>query len=191
MHPSFTVASALALSLSLTFAAGVQAQPDLRTQAIDAVAVRSTLEGEVMVVNTETRLMTIRTPDGRFEVLRIPPEVSRLDQVRIGDQVQLTETTTAVIELQRGRDAGGMGMEADSSMERAPGSRPAGTLRSTVRLFGQIVGVDQAAGTVEVRGARETRGFEIEDKSLLRQLKVGDGVVVTIRDSITGEITRR
>ncbi|WP_367115658.1 hypothetical protein [Thiohalocapsa sp.] len=42
-----------------------------------------------------------------------------------------------------------------------------------------------------MRGADETRTFEIADKSLLRQLKVGDGVVVTIRDTITGEITVR
>lgn len=192
MSKPTTTYAALFLSLSLTGAAAVQAQPDLRSQPIEAVAVQSTLEGEVMVVNTETRMMTIRTPDGSFEVLHIPPEVSRLDRVRIGNRVRLTETTTAVLTLQRGRDAGAMGMEATGSVERAPGSsRPAGTLRNTIRLFGQIVGIDQGAGTVEVRGARETRTFEIADKSLLRQLKVGDGVVVTIRDTITGEITVR
>jgi hypothetical protein len=183
--------AALVLSLSFAIPAGVQAQPDLRSQPIEAVAVRSTLGGEVMVVNTDTRMMTIRLPDGSFEVLHIPPEVSRLDRVRIGNQVQLTETTTAVLELQRGRDAGAMGREAFSNVERAPGSRPAGTMRNTIRLFGQIVAIDQGAGTVQVRGARDTRTFEIADKSLLPQLKVGDGVVVTIRDTITGEITTR
>jgi len=105
--------------------------------------------------------------------------------------VRLTETTTAVLELQRGRDAGAMGMEATSSVDRAAGSRPAGTMRNAIRLYGQIVGIDQSAGSVQVRGGQDTRTFELEDKSLLRQLRVGDGVVVTIRDSITGEITVR
>jgi hypothetical protein len=192
MMTKHTTAAALCLSLTLALPAAIQAQPDLRSQPIKAVAVQSTLEGEVMVVNTDTRLMTIRLPDGSFEVLHIPPEVSRLDRVRIGNQVRLTETTTAVLTLQRGRDAGAMGREATTSVERAPGSsRPAGTMRNTIRLFGQITGIDQSAGTVQVRGAEETRTFEIADKSLLRQLKVGDGVVVTIRDTITGEITVR
>lgn len=182
--------AALVLALGL-FATGLQAQPDLRSQPIKAVAVRSTLEGEVMVVNIDTRLMTIRLPDRSFEVLHIPPEVSRLDRVRIGDQVRLTETTTAVLELQRGRDAGAMGMDATSSVDRAAGSRPAGTMRNTIRLYGQIVGIDQSAGSVQVRGGQDTRTFELEDKGLLRQLRVGDGVVVTIRDTITGEITVR
>ena len=187
-----TTAAALFLSMSLALPAAVQAQPDLRSQPIKAVAVQSTLEGEVMVVNTDTRLMTIRLPDGSFEVLHIPPEVSRLDRVRIGNQVRLTETTTAVLEVQRGRDAGAMGRIAFGGVERAPGgNRPAGTMRNTIRLYGQITGIDQSAGTVQVRGADETRTFEIADKSLLGQLKVGDGVVVTIRDTITGEITVR
>lgn len=191
MSMSTQSGAALVLALAL-LATGLHAQPDLRSQPIKAVAVRSTLEGEVMVVNTDTRLMTIRLPDGSFEVLHIPPEVSRLDRVRIGNQVRLTETTTAVLELQRGRDAGAMGREAFGSVERAPGSsRPAGTMRNTIRLFGQITGIDPSAGTVQVRGADETRTFEIADKSLLRQLEVGDGVVVTIRDIITGEITVR
>jgi hypothetical protein len=154
--------------------------------------VQSTLEGEVMVVNTDTRLMTIRTPDGRFEVLHIPPEVQRLDRVRIGNQVRLTETTTALIEVQRGRDAGGMGRESSTTVERAPGTnRPAGTMRRTTRLFGRIVGIDQAAGSVEIRGANDTRTFDIVDKDLLGRLRVGDGVVATIRNTITGEITIR
>jgi hypothetical protein len=184
-------AAALALCLGLAPAAGVLAQPDLRTEAIKAMGMQTTLDGEVMVVNTDTRMMTIRQADGSFEVLHVPPEVTRLDRVRIGNQVRVTETTVALIELQRGRDAGGMGMEASTRVERTPGSRPAGTLQSSIRMYGQIVGIDQAAGTVEIRGARETRTFELENKALLSNLKVGDGVVVNIRDIVTGEITVR
>jgi hypothetical protein len=184
-------AAAFALCLGLAPAGPLFAQPDLRTEAIKAMGMRSTLEGRVVVVNTETRMMTIRTADGSFEVLHVPPEVERLDRVRIGDQVSVTETTVALIEVQRGRDAGGMGMEASTQVERAPGNRPAGTLESRVTLFGQIVGINPANGTVEIRGANDTRTFELENKALLSELKVGDGVVVNIRDTITGEITVR
>ncbi|WP_058555647.1 hypothetical protein [Thiohalocapsa sp. ML1] len=191
MKTHANTASALALTLTLAMATGAWAQPDLRTQPIEAMGMVSTIEGRVVAVNPETRLMTLRTPDDKFEVLRVPPEVSRLDRVRIGNQVQVTEVTTALIEVQRGRDAGAMGIQSSGSADRAPGSLPAGTLRSTIRLYGQIVGVDSAAGTVQIKGARDTHTFEITDKGLLGQLKVGDGVIATIRETLTGEITMR
>ena len=59
----------------------------------------SYLEGEVMVVNTETRLMTLKDADGVFHVLNVPPEVSRIDQIKIGDKVTITEISTALIGL--------------------------------------------------------------------------------------------
>jgi hypothetical protein len=185
------LALTLTLTLTLTMATGAWAQPDLRTQPIEAMGVATTIEGRVVAVNPETRLMTIRTPDDKFEVLHVPPEVSRLDRVRIGNQVQVTEVTTALIEVQRGRDAGAMGMLSSGSADRAPGSLPAGTLRNTIRLYGQIVGVDSAAGTVQIKGARDTHTFEVADKGLLGQLKVGDGVIATIRETLTGKITMR
>ncbi|MCG6942618.1 MAG: hypothetical protein LJE69_15365 [Thiohalocapsa sp.] len=185
-------AAILTLCLGLAPTVGVQAQPDLQTHPIKAMGARTTLEGRVVVVNADTRMMTVRTPDGTFEVLRIPPEVSRLDRVRIGNQVQLTETTAALITLQTGRDAGAMGRQATTHVERKPGSnRPAGTLQNQVRLLGQIVGVDPSAGTVEIRGPHQTRTLELEDKAALSRLKVGDGVVLTLWHTMTGEITVR
>jgi len=49
--------------------------------------------------------------------------------------------------------------------------------------------VDPGAGTVTVRGANDTRTFELENKQLVRDFKVGDGVVVRIRNVISGEVT--
>ena len=182
------VLSAAALTAMLAIVPA-HAETGLRSQPIKAIAVQSQLSGEVVVVNPETRLMTIRTADGTFEVLRVPPEVQRLDRVRVGNRVTLTKTTIALLELQRGRDAGSMGIIGSRDVERAPGSRPAGTITDTLTLYGQVTGVDRRAGTVTVRGARETRTFELENKQLLANVKVGDGVVVRIRDEITGDVT--
>jgi hypothetical protein len=134
-------------------------------------------------------MLTIRKADGTFEVIHAPSEVERLDRVRIGNRLRLTEITTAVIELQRGRDAGSMGVIGSTEVDRCPGNRPAGAITDSLTLYGQIVAVNQGAGTVTVRGANETRTFELEDKGLLGALKVGDGVVVRIRNVISGQVT--
>ena len=170
-------------------AAPAFAESGLTTQPLKAVAVASQLEGEVTVVDTETRMLTIRKADGTFEVIHAPPEVERLDRVRIGNRVQLTEITTAVIELQRGRDAGAMGVIGSTEVDRSPGSRPSGTITHSLTLYGQITATDPRAGTVTVRGANETRTFELEDKPFVDTLKVGDGVVVRIRNLISGQLT--
>ncbi|WP_295885344.1 copper-binding protein [uncultured Thiohalocapsa sp.] len=166
----------------------VRAQPDLQTQPVAAEAIETKIEGEVMVVNADTRLMTLKLADGTYKVLHVPPEVTRLDEIKIGDMVSITETTTALIELQTGRDAGAMGAEGDTTVERAPGEKPAGTITDELTLYGKIVGVDKAAGTVTIKGAETTRVFPVEDAALLDELKVGDGVVAKFRNVISGEV---
>ncbi len=94
---------------------------------IKAMTAESEVSGEVTVVNTETRMLTIRKPDGVFEVLHAPPEVKRLDEVKIGDKLTLTKTVSALIELEQGRDAGAMGAIAETDVQRATGSTPGGT----------------------------------------------------------------
>jgi Cu/Ag efflux protein CusF len=167
------------------------AQVDLQTQPVAAEAMQSTIEGEVMVVNTDTRLMTLKTADGAYEVLHVPPEVTRLDEIKIGDMVSITETTTALIELQTGRDAGSMGAEGDTEVAADPSSsgKPAGSITDTLTLYGKIVGIDKGAGTVDIKGAETTRTFPVEDKALLDELKVGDGVVAKFKNVISGEVT--
>lgn len=183
----------LALGACLVLAtATASAQPDLQTTPIMAVGAQTQLEGTVSAVNAETRLMTVRTADGTFEVLNVPPEVRLLDRVRIGNQVSLTRTKTALIELQTGRDAGAMGAEGATEVQRQPGSnRPAGSITDTVVLRGQVTGVNPAAGTVTIQGPNATETFQVQDKGQLDRVKVGDGVVVTIRNTIAGEITVR
>jgi Cu/Ag efflux protein CusF len=167
------------------------AQVDLQTQPIAAEAMQTTIEGEVMVVNTETRMMTLKTADGSYEVLHMPPEVKRLDSIKIGDMVSITETTTALIELQTGRDAGSMAAMGDTKVEAAPSEdgKPAGSITDTMTLMGKIVAVDKAAGTVTIQGAENTEVFPVSDTAMLDQLKVGDGVVAQFRNVISGEVT--
>ncbi len=174
---------------TLLSALPAHAEPQLTNEPIKAFGAQSQIDGVVTIVNTDTRMLTIRKDDGTFEVLHAPPEVTRLNRIKIGNRVSITETTTALIEVQRGRDAGSMGSVATTDVERAPGSRPAGTITDTITLLGQIVAVNRAAGTVDVRGPNNSRTFELENKSLLDSLKVGDGVVVTIRNSISGDVT--
>jgi Cu/Ag efflux protein CusF len=150
----------------------------------------SQLAGEVMVVNTETRLMTLKDDDGVFHVLHVPPEVSRIDQIKIGDKVTITEISSALIGLTPADAGTPTGMDMTTDVQRDPGRKPGGTITDTVSVSGKIVGVDKAAGTVTVKGPNQTRTFDVTDTSLLDGVKIGDGVVAQFRNLIVGEVTQ-
>ncbi len=161
------------------------------TEPIKAFGAVSELEGRVSVVNPDTRMMTIRTPDGSFEVIHIPPEVRRIDAIKIGNQVRLTTAVMALIELRTGPDAAAVGQSGVvTEVEPTPGgSKPSGEITDRQVRFGKITAVDRAAGTVTIEGPNQTATYEVEDKALLGRVKAGDGVRLTLISTIRGDIS--
>jgi hypothetical protein len=161
------------------------------SQEVEPVAAgvsESYLQGEVMVVNTETRLMTLKDAEGTFHVLSVPLEVSRIDEIKIGDKVTITEISSALIALTPAEAGTPVAMDATTDIEREAGSKPGGTITETLTVSGEIVGVDKAAGTVTVKGPNQTRTLDASDASLLDGVKVGDGVVARFQNVIVGEV---
>jgi len=179
----------LALGSVLVIGAGVTGVA--LSQAVEPVAAvmsDSYLAGEVMVVNTDTRLMTLKDTDGIFHVLHVPPEVSRIDEIKIGDKVTITEISSALVALAPAEAEAPTAMGATTDVEREPGRKPAGTITETLTVSGKVVGVDTAAGTVTVEGPNRTQIFDVSDPSLLDGVKVGDSVVAQFRNVIVGEV---
>jgi Cu/Ag efflux protein CusF len=123
-----------------------------------------------------------------FHVLHVPPEVSRLDQIKIGDKVTITEISSALIALTPADAGTPIAMDTSVDVERDPGKKPGGAITETLTVSGEIVGVDQAAGKVTVKGPNQTRTFDVSDPALLDGVKVGDGVVAQFRNVIIGEV---
>lgn len=181
----------LSLALSAALLTGAALPAGVFSQEIEPMVAEmggSYLQGEVMVVNTETRLMTLKDADGVYHVLHIPPQVNRIDQIKIGDKVTITEISSALIGLTPADAGAPIGMDATLEVDRDAGSKPSGTMTETLTVTGEIVGVDKAAGTVTVKGPNQTRTFDVEDPMLLDDVKVGDGVVATFRNVVVGEV---
>ncbi|MGB5735885.1 MAG: copper-binding protein [Thiohalocapsa sp.] len=134
--------------------------------------------------------MTLKDADGVFHVLHVPPEVSRIDEIKIGDKVTITEISSALIGLTPADAGTPPTMEMTTDVDRDSGRKPSGTITETLSVSGKIVGVDQAAGTVTIKGPNQTRTFDVDDASLLDGVKVGDGVVAQFRNVIVGEVTQ-
>jgi hypothetical protein len=181
------IALAAALALALTLPAAVQATDTVTPIAGSATI--SEIAGKVVAINPETRLMTVRTADGTFEVMHIPPEVTRVDHIKIGNTVRVTETEAVLVDIEKGTDAGAMGAISRTAGEAKPGDKPAGTLVDKLTLYGKVEAVDRAASTITVRGPKQTLTLKVEDRELLADLAPGDGVIATYVRTITGEVT--
>ncbi len=147
------------------------------------------ITGTIVAVNKETRQMTIKVPDGRFEVVDIPKEVKRIDGIKIGDKLSATTTEAVLVDLETGRDAGSMGAIGDTQVQPDPGSKPAGTITEKLKLYGKVESVDRVNSQVTLRGPEKTVTLTVKDKALLDKLKPGDGVIATYVRIITGKIT--
>lgn len=180
---------ALAAALALTSAASIQwvVAADTVTPVAGA-ATLTELSGEVVVINTETRLMTLKTADGTFEVLRIPPEVERIKAIKVGDKVTISETEAVLVEIEKGRDAGAMGAVPEKTMEKEQGAKPAGTMVDKLTLYGKVLEVNKANSEVTVQGPNRTVTLKVEDPALLKDLAPGDGVIARYVRVITGKV---
>jgi hypothetical protein len=163
----------------------IYAQTDLPA-AVGGVS--SQLSGKVMVVNTETRLMTLKDAEGKFHVLHVPPEVTRLDKIKIGDEVTITEFSSVLIELLPQAEAGPVAAVVTTEIDRAAGKKPGGVMTETLTLSGKIVGLNKAEGKVTIEGPNATRTLNVQDPAMLDSVKVGDGVVARFRNEIIGEV---
>jgi Cu/Ag efflux protein CusF len=182
-----TIAAAFGAVLLMGAAAPgmIYAQSELPA-AVGEVA--SQLSGRVMVVNMETRLMTLKDAEGNFHVLHVPPEVKRLDKIKIGDKVTITELSSVLIELLPQSEAGPVGAVMTTEIDRTAGKKPGGTMTETLTLSGKVVGVSQAKGKVTIEGPNATRTLDVQDPTMLDGVKVGDGVVARFRNVIVGEV---
>lgn len=180
---------ALAAALALTSAASLQWA--VAADALTPIAGSATLtelSGEVVVINTETRLMTLKTADGTFEVLRIPPEVERIKAIKVGDKVTISETEAVLVEIEKGRDAGAMGAVPEQSIEREAGKKPAGSIVDKLTLYGKVLDVSKAKSEVTVQGPNQTVTLKVEDPAMIADLAPGDGVIARYVRVITGKV---
>ena len=149
------------------------------------------ITGTVMVVNTEKRLMTIREPDGQFQVIHVPEEVQRLDEIKINDKLTVAYTEAVAIDLQKGADAAAPSAAVIREVDREPGKKPAGSIAETVLLTGSIKAVNRSDSTVTVQGPEETVTLTVEDPELIADVAVGDTVTATFIRAVAAKVEGR
>jgi hypothetical protein len=174
-------AAVLALATPLVFAQD-------KMQPLAAAGESIKVSAKVIAVDQADRLVGLLLPDGSEVVIVASPDVRNLAQVKVGDMVNAEYQLAAIVSLKKGPGVRGT-TEATSSARAKAGEKPAAAIMKEGSITANVVAVDAAKGTVNVKGpgGRVIHG-KVTDKALLSDVKVGDQVEVDYKASLAIQV---
>ena len=150
----------------------------------------TTTSARVVAIEPASRRLDLLLADGRTIGLVAGAEVRRLDAIRPGDVVDVAYTEALVLELKRD-GAPVVARTQQMDVRRGPSSEaPSGVAQRETSVLADVVAVDPAAGTITLRGPRETISLRLRDPQQLARVRVGDQVQATYAEAIAVSVDR-
>lgn len=145
----------------------------------------ATISAVVEAIDHETRVVTVRTPDGESVTFTASEEARNLPQVAVGDVLYAEYVETFSIEVMAND-----GMEADqgelSAMARTEeGEMPGGMMVDATVITATVEDINIEANTFKLKGPDGTvNEYTARNPENLKRAAVGDLVVITVTSSI-------
>ncbi len=161
----------------LVFPAVATAQ--IKTLPGDSITVTATIEA----IERSTRLLTLKRPDGATEMIRVPADVKRFDELKVGDTISATYYENVVLRVmkpdEKDIDSGG------ASLTPSGGKRPGATASTQRTVTATITAIDPAIPSITLSGPNNWKyTSRVEDKAALKQVKVGDRLAITWTEAV-------
>src|SRR5262245_17316129 len=158
--------------------------------AVSAGAQTKTITGETKVVTAtvegierSTREVTVKKPDGKYEVFTVPADVKKFDTLKIGDKVTARYYENMVLRL---KAPGEKSVDTPNcEITQASGGNTSATAAVQRTNTATIKAIDQKTPSITFAGPN---GWEystrVEDKAALAKVKVGDKVDITWTEAL-------
>jgi hypothetical protein len=166
----------------LAMAAMAQTQP----QKADKTVTRQnkvTVSATIKAIDKATRSITLRSENGDEDTVTVSPDVTRFDQLKVGDVISATFYESLVFELRKPGNTSTPSGDAigGGRIKEVPGGMIGRQQTGTVT----VKAVDKNAGTITVTapdGRVMTR--KVEDKKNLDNVAVGDRIDITYTQAL-------
>jgi hypothetical protein len=146
------------------------------------------LTAEVTEVDRENFRVTLRGPEGNERTLELGPEARRLDEVEVGDMVDVEFVQHMDLEVAALGDVT-PGAGTMSAMARAPDDqRPGMIATETLVLAATVHAIDLEAGTFQLQWSEGIKEYVARDPENLKRAEVGDTVIVTFTEAIAMQL---
>lgn len=180
------------LVLALALGIGCSSTPaDAGPQEV--AAVQLTVEGEVTKIDTPSRLITVRGPDGNEVEVHADDTVRNFSQVRVGDRVTLDYLRSVTVDIQpAGSAEPGAYIKQKQDIAKT-GERPRVGAAEVVTVLAPIRAIDVANNNITVEGPRGNvvtlDVVKPEHRARLPQLKVGDMLRIAFTEAAAVRVT--
>jgi Cu/Ag efflux protein CusF len=184
MSRSFVFAAMVA-ALFVAAPAGAQSQAPAQGQAGKSVTKQNkvTATATIKAIDPKTRSITLRTEKGDEDTFTVGPEVTRFDQLKVGDTIKATYYEALVFQLRK------PGAEATKPDAVAAGGRlkdkPGGAIGTQETTTVTVKAVDMNVPSITVvttDGRTLTR--KIADKKNLEGVSPGDKIDITYTQAL-------
>jgi len=163
------------------------------TKPPEPVKIENTEEVSATVesIDMSTRMVALRSPDGRQVTVQVDPAVRNLAQVKAGDRVVARYHQALAAELRKRGDGSGETTAPvfESTVDRAaPGAKPAASAGRKVSRTVRITSVDNENHVVSFYGsdglARSVPVRTPQGQEFASKLKAGDEVELTYTEAV-------
>lgn len=192
------VENRLDLALRLELASNIPLVPvegEIAGRLTEEVAYREGTAGGVVVktleitarvaaIDAASRKVTLISPGGIKQTVKVGPEAINFDQIRVGDRLHVVATEELLVDLARPGEPTDDNAEAVVAL--APrGAKPGGLLAQTAQTTATVTAIDQAARTATLRFADgSTKTFPVRADVELARYKAGDQVVIQVTEMV-------
>jgi len=163
------------------------------SQAPTAMAGRLiTATAKVDKVDADKRELTLKADNNKPFTINVPENVTRLDNVKPGDQLRVSFYESVAVSLAKAGEAR-PGMESTTSAGRTQGTLPGGGIAQQVTTTAKITKVAPSKDELTIQGpsGKETT-IKVDDpqvRSQLGRLKVGDRIQTTYTQAMATSVT--
>ena len=178
------------LAICATAAAGLAifAHPvSAQTKTIQGEA--KTLTVTVEAIEQATRELTVKRPDGTYDVFSIPSSIKRFETLKVGDKITARYYENMVLQL---KPAGEKDVNTGSAgVTKAEGGKAGVTSSRQRTITATIAAIDPKVPSITFTGPNGWKyTSKVRDKSALDKVKVGDKVDIIWTDALLVSLER-
>ncbi|HMO65506.1 MAG TPA: hypothetical protein PKE47_09860, partial [Verrucomicrobiota bacterium] len=142
------------------------------------------ITARVAALDPATRKVTLLSPSGIRQTVKVGPEAINFDQIRVGDRLRVLVTEELMVDLAGPGESAADGAEALVAL--APkGAKPGGLLAETAQTTATVTAIDQGRRTATLKFADESiRTFPVRADVDLGRHKVGEQVVFRVTEMV-------
>lgn len=167
----------------VVLAAGLLAGATALAQVKEIPGERVTESGTVEAIDHKARTLTLKDAAGELVTVDVSAAVERFDAIKVGDKVTATYYDNVTVRLKKPGEAPVNTLEG--ALTPGAGAKPVGTLAAQRTMTARIDAIDLKAPSISFSGPNGWKySRRVTDKSVLKQVKVGDHVDFTWTEAL-------